>query len=687
MRQRLGVIRMATSVTGTIKKIYFQREEFVVAQLDNKTKICGKLPGAEVGLKVTLYGRMENHDRYGEQLYFTGYKKHDKNDYNYLASGLVKNIRDSTAKQLIKFFDDPVDVILNHPEKLTMIKGISEQKAQEISKSVKDTIKYREIANDLAPIKPTPLLIVKIYNNFKNHEQVLKNPYILTKIDLIGFRKADKAAQNLGIPHDSIFRVKAACYYELNQSTKEGHVYLTEEELAIRVYELLNKKISPDQIEKAIADLDISREGDRLYLHNLLEAENNAANFFTNRDLYIENRYEKQIKDFINNYEITLSDKQKEAVKLSLSKSVLIITGGPGTGKTETIKAITKIHKELFHNPKIILAAPTGRASRRMEEVTGLKAQTIHRLIQSTRNTKRNKLNADVLIIDEMSMVDIELFSELLSLIGDTKLIFVGDADQLPSVGPGQVLKDLLDVLPTVRLSQVFRQAEESDIIVNAHKINRGDLDLKLGKDFYFINKETPDEILREILNYSKKFHKEKGSLHGLQLISLMRKGTLGIDNLNSLIQDIAVPGKSYFRIGDRVIQTVNNYIKNVFNGDMGIVKKLDPLTVDYGDREVTYTQFETDQVTLAYAITAHKSQGSEFPVVLMPLHEQHYIMLNRQVVYTAITRAKKLAIVVGSQRSLSMAARNILSTTRNTALKNKLEKSIKNLNNTCIFA
>ena len=464
-----------------------------------------------------------------------------------------------------------------------------------------------------------------------------------------------------------MFRIKAACYYELNQSTKEGHVYLTERELAIRVYELLNKKIPPHKIEEAMEDLAVSKEGDRLYLDHLKKAEDDIAKFFLRK---VSNP-KVDTDDFIENYEIDLSEKQKDAVNLALNSDTLVITGGPGTGKTETIKAITRAHKELLNNPRILLAAPTGRASRRMEEVTGLKAQTIHRLIN------QGEIKADVLIIDEMSMVDVELFASLLSLIKDTKLIFVGDPDQLPSVGPGQVLHDLIGVFPTVKLDQVFRQAQESDIIINAHKLNKGDIDLKLGKDFFFINKETPEDTLKVIINYAESFYQEKGDLHGLQVLSLMRKGSLGIDNLNTLLQDIANPGDSYFRIGDRVIQTVNNYNKNIFNGDMGIIEKLNPIVVNFSGTKISYNKFETDQLALAYAITAHKSQGSEYPVVLIPLHTQQYIMLSRQVVYTAITRAEKLVILVGSYRALSIAAGNGLSNKRNSNLRNKLINSI----------
>lgn len=658
-------------ITGTIKKIYFQREEFVVAQLDNKVKICGNLPGAKTGLKVTLYGKMEKHDRYGEQYYFTGYKKHDDNDYPYLSSGLIKHLGPATVAQLMKAFENPVEIMLRHPNKLTMLKGISEQKAREISQSVRETLKYRKIANDLAPLKLTPLTITKVHDHIKNHEEILKNPYLLTQIDLIGFTKADKAAQNMGIPYDSEFRIQAACYYELNQSVKEGHVYLTEQELAIRVHKLLNQKIHPDLIEKAIQNLDVAREEERLYLPNLCKAENDVVQFFTQKWSCPVAEQEK-IENFINNYELTLSDAQKDAVRLSLSTNVLIITGGPGTGKTETIKAITSAHKELLNNPKITLAAPTGRASRKMEEVTGLKAQTIHRLITN------KSINTDVLIVDEMSMVDIELFAELLSRIKNTRLIFVGDADQLPSVGPGQVLRDLVDLLPTIKLTHIFRQAQESNIIVNAHKINHGDIDFTLGKDFYFINKESPEEILKVILKYAQKFYEKKGNLNGLQVISLMRKGSLGIDNLNSLLQDIANPGKSILRVGDRVIQTVNNYKKGVFNGDVGIVKNLSPLIVEFSGREVEYGQFETDQISLAYAITAHKSQGSEYPIVIIPLHTQQYIMLNRQVVYTAITRAKKLVMIVGNYRSLAIAAGNISANERNSYLNYKLKRVVK---------
>lgn len=654
-------------LSGKIEKVLYKNNDFVVIFINN-TKACGKLPGAKEGMVVTLYGRIKKHPKYGEEYHFTEYKKHKKTDYYYLSSGLIKNVGERTAKNITEMFPDAVETILKDPLKLTLIKGISAQRAKEIADSVKRTLKYREIAADLAPCRLSPSVLIRIYEQLKNYREVLKNPYILTQVDLIGFRKADIIAQRLGISLESEQRLQAACLYEMNQSVKEGHVYLTERELAERVYRLLNKKISPDLIEKNIEKLELPREKDRIYFPDLLKAENYTAEFFAK----IKNCSPIDITEHIENYDISLSDKQKKAVRLAFSTNVLIITGGPGTGKTETIRAITKIYRKLYPDHKISLAAPTGRASRRMEEVTGLKAQTIHTLISS-----RKKLNIDLLIIDETSMVDIELLYNLLYLIENTKLIFVGDADQLPSVGPGKVLKDMIGVLPTVKLNEVFRQAQESDIIVNAHRINAGSIDLKKGRDFYFINKETPEEILKTLREYALKYYRKKGNLHGLQFLTLMKKGTLGTDNLNIVLQDIAVQGEGKYRKGDRVIQLINNYSKGVLNGDIGIVKNTDPLIINYQGKEVQYNEFETDQITLAYAITVHKSQGSEFPVVAIPLHTQHYIILNRQILYTAITRAKKQVIIIGSYRALAMAVRNTPTENRNSALRKKLIKQL----------
>jgi exodeoxyribonuclease V alpha subunit len=658
----------SNSISGNLNRILYRSKDFIVG-IVGETKVCGKLPDARPGLKVTLYGKMEDHSKYGQQFSFGSYKIQENDDYYYLSSGLVRQVGESLAQSLVKTFTDPIKTALKDPQKLASVKGITEQKASEISRSIRETIKYKQVAIDLAPCGFTPQTLVKVYHQLNDYKEVLRNPYILTEVDLIGFIKADIVAQRLGIDPQSDQRVRAASAYELHQSSKEGHIYLTERDLAIRTYNLLNKKISPDQIEKNIKALEYPREEDRIYLPHLLKAENGVAELLPS----LKTQEKIDTQDLIRTYEIPLSKEQQRAVALALSTSALIITGGPGTGKTETVKAITAIHKQILPDHKIVLIAPTGRASRRMAEVTGLKAQTIHSLIVA-----RKKIDAKLVIVDEMSMTDLETFYKLLSLITDSRLILVGDADQLPSVGPGQVLKDLVDLLPTVRLQKVFRQAAESEIIVNAHKINSGNIDLQKGKDFFFINKETPEEILDTILRYVRKYLRSKGDLHGLQILSMMKKGTLGTDNLNSLIQDMAVPGRGYFRAGDKVIQTVNNYDKLVFNGDIGTITRLNPFVVSYETHEVEYKPFETDQLSLAYAVTAHKAQGSEFPVVVMPLHTQQYIMLNRQILYTAATRATRQIVVVGNYRSLALAVGNTSSVQRNSCLRKKLKNRLK---------
>ena len=654
-------------LTGTLDRIIYQKNDFIVGLL-GKRKVCGRLPGAKVGLQLTLYGKTENHERYGEQYIFNGYKIHQDNPYHYLASGLIKHIGPATAKELVEKFPDPISIALKKPESLTSIRGISIKKAQEISQSIKETLKYKQIATDLAPCKFTPGTLIKIYNQIENHEQILINPYVLVQVDLIGFKKADAVAFKLGITAESDLRIKAAAYYEMNQATKEGHVFVPERDLAVRIYGLLNKKISPHLIEKNIAELNLPREGDNLYLPNLQRAENRVANYF----LSLNKQEELDVSEYIQNYDISLSELQRKAVALAFSKNVLIIAGGPGTGKTETIRAITSIFKKIYPEKKIILAAPTGRASRRMSEVTGLKAQTIHSLI-----LPQKKINADLIIIDETSMVDIELLDKLLSLINNARIIFVGDHNQLPSVGPGQVLHDLSKCLPTIHLKQIFRQAEDSNIIVNAHRINSGNIDLRSGKDFYFINKESPEEIHDVILGYVREYYKQHQSLEGLQLLSFMKKGTLGTEKLNQDLQNIAVPNETLsklgFKKGDRVIQLVNNYPKGVFNGDIGIVQSLEPFIVSYKTHDVKYSDFELDQLSLGYCITVHKAQGSEFQTVIIPVHTQQYIMLSRQILYTAVTRASKQVIMVGNYRALSYAVKNTSFSERNSALRNKI--------------
>ncbi len=649
-------------LAGIINKIIYQSKNFIVAKI-GKTKVCGLLPGAFEGMQVSLTGEMITHPKHGRQFNFTNYKI--LSDFPYLSSGFVRHVGPAIAEQLVKLFPNPVGTILKQPDKLSAVKGLSPQKIKEVQKSVKETIMYRQVCIDLEPCNLTHYTLARIYSHFKEgYTKILKNPYVLTEVDLIGFKKADNIAQLLGVGIESPQRVQAAMIYVLTQLSHEGHTFTTERELAIETYKLLGERIHPSIIEENITILPLPRENDRIYLPHLLKAENNAA-----KHLVTLMRYPAETNDisrYLEDYPINLSESQRKAVQMAFSNTVMVITGGPGTGKTETIKAVTSIYKRLFPTKKISLAAPTGRASQKMSEVTGLKAQTIHRLIGF-------KVDADLVIIDETSMVDIELLSKLLERIKPgTKIIFVGDPDQLPSVGPGRVLSELIEILPVIKLSQVFRQAQESNIIKNAYMINNGKIDLKTGKDFYFIHCETSEKILDTIKKYIT-----KDNVDFLQVLSLMKKGTLGTDNLNTIMQNIATPGKGRYKIRDRVIQLVNNYSKNVFNGDIGIVVSTEPLIVRFKDQEIKYSFYESDQLSLAYAITVHKSQGSEFPIVVIPLSTQHYIMLNRQLLYTAVTRASKKVILLSDYKSLSLAVGNVKFQERNSAFAEKLKKML----------
>jgi len=659
-------------ITGTLRKIIYHDKEkdFIVGILFDNIKICGTLPGATEGQKLTLWGEYTSHPKYGKQYAFTSYKTEDL--YPYLSSGLIRGLGNSLAKRIVDTFSNPLKIILEDPSKLSTINGISQTKAIEISKSVKETLQYKQTTQELAPCSLTAHQIVKIHHHFKNPSDILKNPYILTELEGIGFIKADNVAQKLNIKQESPERIQAAANYELEKSAnKDGHVFLKENELAIRTFKLLNEKVRPELIESNIKKLTCPREGNNLYLARLLEAENNIIKYFKN----YKAPQNINVTKYIDDYEITLSPSQKEAVIKAFQNGILVITGGPGTGKTETIKAITKIHQKISSEP-IILTAPTGRASQRMSEMIGIKAQTIHRL-----TAKNNMIEAGIVFVDESSMIDIELFARLLKYISPrTRIIFVGDPDQLPPVGPGQVLQDIIGILPTVKLTQIFRQAEESDIILNAHRVNKGDIDIRTGKDFYFIEKETPDGMQEFIKKYAMKYFNTKGSLNGLQILTLQKKGSLGTEELNTMLQSIVTKdnkANTSYQLNDRVIQLQNNYKKNVFNGEIGKVVSLTPLIVQYEDRKVEYKKFEQDQISLAYAITVHKSQGSEFPVVLIPLSTQHYIMLNRKLLYTAITRARKQVILVSNLKTLSTTLRNINFSERNSQLRSKLIKAL----------
>ena len=519
--------------------------------------------------------------------------------------------------------------------------------------------------------------------------------------------------KNIGIASDSLIRAKAGLLYVLNALTEEGHVYYPEGHLVHKAKEIL--KIGQEIIIEAMAEL--SRE-EEIFLEEIQISENGRAVYLAS--FYIAERGiaqglgrlsespsnirpihpEKAIEWIQKKLNIKLAQRQKEAILLAGSSKVLIITGGPGTGKTTLIKAILRIFQQL--KLRVFLAAPTGRAAKRMSEATGWEAKTLHRMLEysprkgSFQKDQDDPLEADVVIIDEASMVDTLLMYHLLKAIpSQAHLILVGDVDQLPSVGPGNVLKDTIDsaIFTVVRLTEIFRQAQESMIVVNAHRVNQGEfpilkeIDRKESSDFFFVEEEDPEKILNKIVTLcSEKIPKRFGfhPVRDIQVLTPMHKGLIGVTNLNLELQGRLNPdsfgitlGSRNLRLGDKVMQIINNYDKDVFNGDMGRIARIDQedreLTIDFDGRPVTYDFSELDEIVLSYAISIHKSQGSEYPAVIMTVSTQHYLLLQRNLIYTGITRARKLVVLIGTQRALAIAIRNNKPQLRFTRLSERL--------------
>ena len=559
----------------------------------------------------------------------------------------------------------------------------------------------------------------KIYKQYGSQsiEIVRENPYRLAHdIYGIGFITADKIAQNLGIDRNSLIRAKAGLIYVLNQLTEEGHVYYPENQLIHKAKEILDvdeeiiilaiKKLSKEK-ELFLEDLDPDGNLRAAFLAPFYAAETGMAQRLMNLKESPSNirpiHPEKAIEWVQQKLNIELAQRQEEAVLLAATSKVLIITGGPGTGKTTIITAILRIFQQL--KLRILLAAPTGRAAKRMNEATGWEAKTIHRLLEYSphkggfKKDQDDPLEADVVIIDETSMVDTLLMYHLLEAIpSHAHLILVGDVDQLPSVGPGNVLKDIIKSgkFTVVRLTEIFRQTQESMIVVNAHKINQGQLPVfkemerPEKTDFQFIQEEDPEKILQNILDLCSeriprdfRFH----PLREIQVLAPMHKGIIGVANLNIELQKRLNPGQSgitrgtwNFKLGDKVMQIVNNYDKDVFNGDIGWISKIDPeereVVIDFDGRLVPYDYSDLDEVVLAYAVSVHKSQGSEYPVVILPVVTQHYLLLQRNLIYTGITRAKKLVIMIGTKKALAIAIRNNKPQRRYTLLSERLAAS-----------
>lgn len=732
-------------VTGYVEHIVFRNEDngYTVFHLDSEdgeVTCVGNFNYINEGEMLEIQGEYVNHSVYGSQLKVASHQVKEPEDLvsieRYLGSGAVKGVGAALAARIVRRFkEDTFRIIEEEPERLAEVKGISERKAREIAEQVEDKKDMRKAMIYLQNYGISTTLAVKIYKYYgsKLYQVLEENPYQLAdNIEGVGFKTADEIASRIGIHTDSDFRIRSGIFYTLQQSVGEGHVYLPQQFLAARAGQLLGVEIQ--DVEKYIMDLCIERkvvrkeEQDeiRIYPAHYYYLELNTARML--HDLNIdcnmpEDMMEKRLRKVEEQESISLDHMQHRAVIESIKHGLLILTGGPGTGKTTTINTMIQFFES--EGMSILLAAPTGRAAKRMTEATGYQAQTIHRLLEVSGNpeeegnvngfmkNRQNPLETDVLIIDEMSMVDLPLMHALLSAVVEgTRLILVGDVNQLPSVGPGSVLKDIIasGSFPVVTLTKIFRQAGESDIVVNAHKINAGEpvvLNNK-SRDFFFLKRQEADVIISVVITLiQKKLPKYvNASPTDIQVMTPTRKGLLGVERLNTILQRYLNPpadgkaekefGQKIFRVGDKVMQIKNNYQleweictkfgltvdkgMGIFNGDMGIVTNIntyeETIEVEYDEgRKVKYPYDLLDELELAYAITVHKSQGSEYPAVIIPLLPGPRLLYNRNLLYTAVTRAKKCLTIVGSDTTFQEMIQNKNEQNRYTSLAERIQE------------
>lgn len=729
-------------IEGMISDIVFKNEDngYVIAHLSNENNdvvIVGCMPTLTVGESIEVEGKWVNHKTYGTQFEVSSFMPVTPSSiegiYVYLSSGMIKGIGEKMAKRIIdKFGVDTLDIIQNSPHRLSEVEGIGSKKIEQIAKSYEDNRELRNIIMQLSPYGITPNLCLKIYKRYKNKavDVISRNPYKLAEdVRGIGFKVADKIAENLGIDKLSKDRIMQGILYSLNQSLASGHTYLPKDILVQESSKLLGveKEYILDCILGLAYDQKIHIEKglgheDHIYLIPYYLSENGVCKQIIKlaqsdfKDLNID--VEKEIEKVEEETGIKLANNQALAVKEAIKSGLVVITGGPGTGKTTTINTIIKVFEN--NEQEVLLAAPTGRAAKRMSETSNKEAKTIHRLLEMGYATDSEELvflkdeedpiKADVVIVDEVSMVDIVLMYSLLKAIKPgTRVILVGDSDQLPSVGAGNVLKDIIDseVINVVRLNEIFRQAQESMIVVNAHRINQG-LPLHLnvkGKDFFFIKKDTNEEILKEIVGLVStrlpKFY-NLDKLKDIQVLAPMRKGDLGVANLNIELQKYLNKEEKYkveetlqkriFRVGDKVMQIKNNYTKKwetedksesgegIYNGDIGYIYHIDKenkiIYVLFDQTKiVSYEYSELDELDHSFCTTIHKSQGSEFPAIVIPVTWAPPMLLNRNLLYTAVTRAKKLVVLVGDVKYLEYMIRNNKTNDRHSNLSKKLNR------------
>lgn len=695
---------------GILEKIIFKnpQNDYIVGRLrlekDNRlVTIVGNVPELQSGEKLEVEGKWIFNKKYGEQFEIECIKTLApttiKGIEKYLGSGLIKGIGPVMAKRIVSQFKlGTLSILDKEPQRLKEIEGFGDKRVEVILEAWKKHKNIRELVIFLQSYNIGNTYAVKIYNKYeKNSINVIKsNPYRLSEdIFGIGFKTADSMAQKLGIKKDSMFRIKAAVIYLLNEIDENGHCFYPYEQFldtASNFIEADIKKIisAVEELKKDNKLCIVENGYKKIYLKKVYDSEIYVSeklkliNKTKKQDKIYEGDFKKEtfsiIRDLTGENKIELDDIQLEAVSKAVTEKVIVITGSPGTGKSTILDFIIKIFEK--KNKKVVLAAPTGRASKRLTEATQKEAKTIHRLLEY--NPKLNKfvrdeqnpITADVIIIDEASMLDIGLMKNLLKAIkSQSCLIMVGDIDQLPAVGPGNVLADIINSkeFSVVKLKNIYRQEGKSLIIYNAHRIRDGMFPY-LGnskyKDFYFIEKNEPENVVHTILSLvSKRIPSGFGynPFYDIQILVPTNKGEVGVKNLNYKIQDklnkgslkINV-GENEFRLGDKVIQRKNNYEKDVYNGDIGFIKNIDfemqELVVEFNQKPVFYNFFDLDEISLSYAISIHKSQGSEFKCVIVPILTSHYMLLQRNLLYTAITRARELAILIGNKKAIGIA-------------------------------
>ena len=739
---------------GEIAEIIYKNEinSYCIAVLNTtdgtEITIVGYLPFINIGDTLKLHGKMVEHQEYGEQFKVDTFEKMMPQGLDalerYLANGSIKGIGPSTAKKIIETFgEDTINVFKLEPAKLAQIKGITKERAYEMSQSFIENWEVWQIVGFLDKFGVGPQSAETIYKKLgpNSIEEIQSNPYILVDlINKVNFNQIDKMALDIGMEYNNEKRIRSGIKHALTLATYNGHCAVIYDNLIKFVNELLG--VREEEIEDVLINMKAKEElviEDReneewVYLSSYYMAEKNVAEKLIKLDQYKNikkiDKFKKELELFEKKSNIELSEKQKEAIKEINDHNICVITGGPGTGKTTIIKTIIELFK---HNGmKPVLCAPTGRAAKRMTEATGEEAKTLHRLLEigsivseDTQNVNTNlsvaPIDADIIIVDEMSMVDIFLMNYLCKAIyNGTKLVLVGDTDQLPSVGPGNVLKDIIqsEKITTIVLNKIFRQAAQSKIIINSHRVNDGEsfitkeeineINDKYLEDFFYIDETNKTKILNQVLSLSGERLKKYGDydfLQNIQVITPTKKGELGTKELNQLLQATVNPisetkkerkfGDSIFREGDRVMQIKNNYEmywerKNplletgsgVFNGEFGTIQKINEkekqIQIKFDDEKIAWYAFnELEQIEHAYAITVHKAQGSEFDVVIMVIGPSAPMLLTRNLLYTGMTRAKKLLIMIGNKNIIDFMIKNADNKRRNTGLCYKLINSI----------